>query len=50
MMGFTTKQVAAFTGLTVRQLNYFDTTGSLSPVDRNQLAVSLLKQPSHSAS
>ncbi len=31
MMGFTTKQVAAFTGLTIRQLNYFDATGLLSP-------------------
>ncbi|PSR26005.1 MAG: MerR family transcriptional regulator [Sulfobacillus benefaciens] len=31
MMGFTTKQVAAFTQLTNRQLNYFDTTGLLSP-------------------
>ncbi len=31
MMGFTTKQVAAFTGLTIRQLTYFDITGLLSP-------------------
>ena len=31
MMGFTTKQVAVFTRLTSRQLNYFDTTGLLTP-------------------
>ena len=31
MLGFTTKQVMSFTGLTSRQLNYFDTTGLLSP-------------------
>ncbi len=30
-MGFTTKQVGALTGLTSRQLNYFDGTGLLSP-------------------
>ncbi|MCL5012888.1 MAG: MerR family transcriptional regulator [Firmicutes bacterium] len=31
MAGFTTKQVMSFTDLTSRQLNYFDTTGLLSP-------------------
>ncbi len=31
MMGFTTKQVAAFTQLTTRQLNYFDMINLLSP-------------------
>lgn len=31
MIGFTTKQVAVFSHLTLRQLNYFDSTGLLSP-------------------
>ncbi len=31
MMGFTTKQVGMLTGLTFRQLNYFDNNSVLSP-------------------
>lgn len=31
MIGFTTAQVRALTGLTVRQINYFDQTGLLRP-------------------
>ena len=31
MVAFTTKQVMSFTDLTSRQLNYFDTTGLLTP-------------------
>jgi len=31
MLGFTTRQAGQFSELTLRQMNYFDTTGLLSP-------------------